>query len=557
MLTELLIHQFIIIERLQLEFRKGMTVVTGETGAGKSILLDAIEFVLGARSEAKVIRSGAAQCDISAVFEVSAEHPALLYLQEQDCPCEGGTIVLRRILNAEGRSKVYLNQQPVNVAQLKQIGALLIDLVGQYEHQKLLKSDAQLASLDAFAQVELTTLKHYFHQVTQLQAELANLQAKQAASQAKLELQQYQLSELRELNLQSGELDALHEEQKKLSSVNQLLSQSAQLLAEAKEEDGSILSRMQQMGKEITQLAAEYSELGNAATLWQEASILLSEATAEIESFHQGLNLDPARLAEVETRLQDIYAAARKHHTEAHVLADFYQNLESALHSAEQFDVLTQEKTSALDAVLRLYAQEAAEISQLRQAKAKILEVQISQLMKQLGMPQGECQLHLHTDSAHRTAVGIDQLEFRVRINPGQAFASLKEVVSGGELSRIALIVAVLSAQADAASTFIFDEVDVGISGAVAEQVADLIHTLAQARQIFCITHLPQVAMRGDAHLQIKKRFTADATFSEATWLDHESRVLEIAKMISGSEISQSALDHARKGLTFSKDRLE
>ncbi|MCX7122650.1 MAG: DNA repair protein RecN [Gammaproteobacteria bacterium] len=557
MLTELRIQNFIIIDQLHLTFQRGMTVVTGETGAGKSILLDAVEFVLGARSESKIIRSGAVQCDITAVFEVKAPHPALDYLQENDCPVDEGVIVLRRILNAEGRSKVYLNQQPVNVAQLKQIGALLIDMVGQYEHQKLLKSEAQLSSLDAFSQIDLGILKVLFSKWNHLRQELADLETKRSESLTKLELQRYQLAELRDLNLHSDELNQLHEEQKKLSSVNALIAESAQLLAEIKEDDLNLLSRVGHIEKQLIHLAADYSELNAAATLWQEASILLVEATGDLESFHQHLNLDPERLSEVELRLQMIYAAARKHHTEAHLLADFYHDLEQALQGAEQFDVLILEKNKALDIAALDYDQAAQKVSAVRQKKAKILAQGISEYMKQLGMSQGECQIHVHTHPEHRAASGIDQIDFLVRINPGQPFAPLKEVASGGELSRIALIVAVLTAQVDTEMTLIFDEVDVGISGAVAEQVGALIRRLAKDRQIICITHLPQVAMCGDAHLHIKKRFTENATFSEANWLDFESRVLEIAKMLSGADISQSALDHVRKGLTFSMDRLE
>ena len=557
MLTELLIQNFIIIDQLRLEFQRGMTVVTGETGAGKSILLDAIEFVLGARTDVKIIRTGATQCDITAVFEVKADHPALVYLQENDCPIEEGVIVLRRILNAEGRSKVYLNQQPVNVAQLKQIGALLIDMIGQYEHQKLLKSDAQLSSVDAFAKADLQALKNHFTQFSSLSQALEDLQAKRIESLTKLELQHYQMTELRELNLQVDELNQLHEEQKKLSSVNELITQSVQLLTEVKEDDLSLLSRISHVEKQLTHLAGDYSTLHNAASLWREAAILLAEATGDLESFQQNLNLDPERLAEVEARLQTIYAAARKHQTEAHLLFDFYRDLEQALQGAEQFDALISSKNTELAEVMAAYDKEAQKISALRQQKAKVLAQGVSEYMKQLGMPQGECQIHVDSDAEHRTISGIDHIDFLVRINPGQPFATLKEVASGGELSRIALIVAVLTAQIEAETMLIFDEVDVGISGAVAEQVGALIHTLAKDRQILCITHLPQVAMRGDVHLQIKKRFAENATFSEATWLDHESRVVELAKMMSGAEISQSALDHARKGLTFSKDRLE
>ncbi len=557
MLTELFIQNFIIIDQLRLEFPAGMTVVTGETGAGKSILLDAIEFVLGARAETKIIRAGALQCDMTAVFAVKPDHPILAHLRENDYPVDEGQIVLRRILTAEGRSKAYLNQQPVSVTELKHMGAFLVDLVGQYEHQKLLKAEAQLASLDAFAHVDMTLLKSHFLTWSTLDQELAALATRRTESLAQLELQHYQLQELRELNLQKDELEQLHEEQKKLSSVHELIAKSIQLLTEVKEDDLSLLSRIRHVEKQLLHLSGDYSELTNAANLWQEAAILLSEATGDLEVFHQNLNLDPERLAEVEARLQAIYAAARKHQTDAHLLTEFYQDLESALQNAEQFDALIVEKKQAREVAGRAYDEEAQKISAMRRQKAKVFEQKISHFMKRLGMPQGECRIELATESDDRTARGIDRVTFLVKINPGQPFAVLKEVVSGGELSRIALIIAVLTAQIDAETTLIFDEVDVGISGAVAEQVGAMIHQLAERRQIFCITHLPQVAMRGDAHLQIQKRFTADATFSEATWLDHEARVLEIARMISGSEVSSSALEHARKGLTFSKDPLK
>lgn len=546
MLLELHIKNFVIVEDLCLEFQSGMSVVTGETGAGKSILLDAIEFVLGGRALPGLIRQGKTECEVTAVFEVAPRGSVADYLTELGFSCEEGTVILRRVFNAEGRSKASLNHQSVLLQQLKQLGLLLVDLVGQHEHQRFLRPEVQLSCLDEYAktlplreQVEIC-----YKALRDVESRLADLQKQAESESGTRDLKRYQLEELDALAIEEGELTRLHAEQKKLSSVHELLADTTLLLAKLKEEDPNLLTLMRELQKPLHRLAAEQPELKNAAAMWDEASVLLEETGRELTHFHEGLELDPERLQTVEARLSEMYAAARKHHVEPQDLPRLHQQLQAELASSIDFQQAMEDLQKEILRLSTAYQQQAEALSAQRQAAAKTLGGEVSALMKKLGMPQGECQLTF-TALPAPSATGLDQLQFLVRINVGQGFEPLKEVASGGELSRIALIMAVLTGQHRSEATLIFDEVDVGISGAVAEQVGDLIHQLAaQGQQILCITHLPQVALKGDQHLQISKRFTAKETFTEAKWLAHEERIHEIARLMSGEVVSPAVLSH-------------
>jgi DNA repair protein RecN (Recombination protein N) len=549
MLTELIIRNFIIVDQLALTFSRGMSVITGETGAGKSLLLDALEFVAGTRTQSSVIREGKEECDISAVFEVGPHHPAWLYLQSLDFAVDEN-IILRRVLNKEGRSKVYINQQPVTLAQLKAVGLLLLDWMGQHEHQHFLKSEVQLTRLDQYAgcHAQREQVKRHYLAWKQVADEYKAAEAAAAASAEERAWKHAQLTELSTLNLSAEELTVLDQEHKKLSSIEALLSLSAALINEIKEADSNLLSVQAQAGRRLQNLADEYAELASASNLWQEARVLMEEALRDVQHFHESLSADPERLQVVDARLALLHATARKYHLQPEALFDFYQTLAGEVSGAGAADVLEQLRLKAA-ALQTTYVEAAKALSATRQPAAVRLQEKVSELMKSLGMPKGECQIILETDATVPREIGIDVMQFRVKINPGQPFASLKEVASGGELSRIALIVAVLTTEQVEDTTLIFDEVDVGVSGAVASQVGSLIRRLSKNQQILCITHLPQVAKEGDHHLKIVKQFTDTTTFTEATWLSQEERVYEIARMLSGESVTESALAHVREEL--------
>ncbi len=539
MLLELHIKNFIIVDELHLDFDLGMSVVTGETGAGKSILLDALSFVLGGRIQGNVIREGAAQCEVTAVFQTKVNDSA------ED------TLILKRVLYQDGRSKASINHEPVLLQHLKQMGANCVDLVGQHEHQRLLKPEVQLHCLDEYAHTlpETAAVKAHYQALCEAESQLEVLVAEAAQASGSRDFKRYQLEELEVLALTEGEVDQLHQEQKKLSSVHELLAETSMILAKLKEDEPTLFSLIREVGKPLTVMAEQHAELNNAATLWREAGVLMEEAARDVLHFHDGLELDPERLQAVEARLSEIYAAARKHHVEPADLLTLHQNLRDELSGVLDFNEAIEALRRKMATLREAYEVEAVDLSTKRKAAAHILEAEVSALMKKLGMPQGECQLALTSLSAP-SANGLDQLHFLVRINVGQSFEPLKDVASGGELSRIALILAVLTSQQRSDATLIFDEVDVGISGRVAEQVGALIHQLAaQGQQIVCITHLPQVALKGDQHLHIRKRFTETATFTEAVWLTREERIQEIARLMSGEQISEAVLRHVEEYL--------
>lgn len=539
MLLELHIKNFIIVDDLHLDFDQGMSVVTGETGAGKSILLDALSFVLGGRILGNVIREGAAQCEVTAVFQAKMDDSA------ED------TLILKRVLHQDGRSKASINHEPVLLQHLKQMGANLVDLVGQHEHQCLLKPEVQLQSVDEYAHTLplACSVKARYQALCEAESQLEALIAEAAHVSGSRDFKRYQWEELEALALTDGEIDALHQEQKKLSSVHELLTETSMILTKLKEDEPSLLSLIREVGKPLTGMAEQYEELNNAATLWKEASVLMEEAGRDITHFHDSLELDPARLQTVEARLSEIYAAARKHQVAPADLLVLHDTLRNELEGAIDYSEAIESLRLKIASLHEAYQVEALDLSTQRKAAVRILEGEVSALMKKLGMSQGECQLVL-TPLPAPSVSGLDQLQFLVRINVGQSFEPLKDVASGGELSRIALIMAVLTSQQRRGATLIFDEVDVGISGSVAEQVGDLIHQLAtQGQQIICITHLPQVALKGDQHLYIRKRFTETATFTEAGWLTREERIQEIARLMSGEQISEAVLLHVEAAL--------
>lgn len=551
MLKELIVQNFVIVDRLHLDFQPGMTVITGETGAGKSILLDALEFVLGGRFDASLVRQGANQCDVSVVFELKAQHVLCQYFLEQDLLQPGEDLVLRRILTKEGRSKAYINQQASNLSQLKELGLVLVNLMGQHEHHHFLKPQAQLESLDAYAKIHPLSeeVAGFYRDWQQCEAAWVQLKKQEAEEVSHSELKQFQLDTLREADLQQDELAELDQAHKKLSSVQSLLVMSAELLSKIKEDEPNLVSLQAQVGRTLDSMAADYLELSNASHMWQEAQVLVSEVGHDLQHFQESLSLDPQRLQEIEARLAFLHALARKNKVQPQDLYTLQQELELELSSdgslLAQLQILEEKRSEAR----KHYFKAAHVLSQKRQAAALSLEKEVSALMKDLGMPQGECHIQLDQPEGGEGASGIDYIQFLVRINVGQVFQVLKQVASGGELSRIALIMAVLIAQETENKVLIFDEVDVGISGAVAEQVATLIHRLAQHQQILCITHLPQVALLGDAHLHISKRFTEYETFAEASCLEGEARVSEIARMMTGKEVTPAVLQHVREQL--------
>lgn len=553
MLTELQIHNFLIIESLNLSFSAGMTVITGETGAGKSILLDALQFVAGGRSDARLIREGKTLAEVSAQFIVAPQSQASACLQDWGITLEEDSCVLRRVLGSDGRSKAYINQQLVSIQQLKTLGNLLINWVGQYEHQALLRQDAQLAALDEFAKAQpvLSEVSSSAGKIQDIYKQLEHLRNEAQKQQEIAAFKTYQLDILKDLSLHENEWDELHQEQKRLSSGDELMSKIASIIERLHEGEQNLIDELKRLEKATGQLANEFSDLQNPSRLCADALVHLEEAYYEFKAFHDSLELDPERLQTVEARLSEIHAVARKLQLAPEALFGLYQSLQDEL-QATGIEIQIKETENALQTEKNRYLQFAGELTAMRQSAAAKLVKHVTDEIKTLGMKEGEFKINLHTDPARFTDQGQEQVEFCIRTNPGQRWASLKEGASGGELSRIALVIAVLNARQNEAGTLVFDEVDVGVSGAVAEKVGALLRKLARCAQVLCITHLPQVAMLGEQHIHVIKIFENNQTFGSAKTLTLEERIEEVARIMSGENITDHARQLAREGLKSS-----
>jgi len=552
MLTHLQIRDFAIIDQVELELRPGLTVLTGETGAGKSILVDALQLLAGGRAGAEVVRHGAERAEVSGTFELSrAPRELKQWLEEQSVGATGDLIV-RRVVGTDGRSRAYLNGQAVAVQLLREAGNILIDIHGQHEFQSLTRAAAQRELLDAYAGLApLTSQVGIAHRVwLELLNRTLELETKARDRDAKLELVRYQAQELEALRLAPGELESLAEEHARLANRGRLASGAQTALAELYENEGAsahgALSRALTALKGLVGLDAK---LAPVMPLLEEAQIQVREAARELEHYRESLDVDAARQEAVERRLAAIEELARKHRISPAELPGRAQALSGELTALERADqdlgVLRRELATAL----RNYRTQAQELSGKRMAAARSLARDISARMQQLGMAGGRFEADVTQDgNAEPTQHGIDQIEFRVSANPGSPPRALAKVASGGELSRLSLAVQVSIAQEES-RCMVFDEVDSGIGGAVAEIVGRELRSLGSRGQVLCVTHLPQVASQAHHHLRVLKLTDGRTTRTTLTELSLDDRVEELARMLGGIEVSAKAREHAREML--------
>ncbi|WP_101776332.1 DNA repair protein RecN [Pasteurella oralis] len=554
MLIQLTINNFAIVRHLNIELTEGMSVITGETGAGKSIAIDALGVCLGQRTEINMLREGQERADICATFSLEKNTPAFQWLQMQELQDieNPNECILRRIINHDGRSKAFINSIPVSAAQLKELGQYLVHINGQHASQLLLKTDYQLRLLDNFcAHTNLLAQMRADHQTWQaLQYQVETFQQKVTENEARKQLLQYQVEELDEFNLRPDEYLALEEEQKRLSSSEQLttLSQSTlQLLSE--NETVSIDSLLYKATQYLDELCELDSRYNNVSSLLQEALIQVQEATSEIQQLASDIEQDPTSLYEIEQRLGQALQLARKHHVKPENLVELHRCLKQELAQLIDFSdseemLIAQEKAA--------YAQmqaTALALHQSRQIGATKLAQQVTQSIKKLAMENGEFFIELNADYNKINQHGADNLVFMLRSNLGQMTQPLTKIASGGELSRISLAIQVLTSDRSAIPTLIFDEVDVGISGATASVVGKLLRKLGQRCQVICVTHLPQVACHGHRHFTVEKQTVEGKTETKMTALSPQQRVKALAKLLGGSKVTDSALANAQEML--------
>ena len=558
MLTQLTINNFAIVRQLEIELAKGMSVITGETGAGKSIAIDALGLCLGQRIETSMVREGQERAEICATFFIEPTNPAYQWLQEQELqdPDNPSDCILRRVINADGRSKAFINSTPVSASQLKEIGQYLIHINGQHASQLLLKNDYQLQLVDTFAHHNdlLTQMREDYRAWKNLQTQVKNFQQKVAENEAKKQLLQYQVEELDEFALRPNEYLELEEDQRRLSNSEQLtqLSQSAlQLLSENETVSiDSMLYRATQYIDELSELDPRYVSV---QTMLNDALIQVQEATSEVQHLASHIEQDPMLLQEIEQRLGQALQLARKHNVKPEELVEWHQKLKAELTALLDFSESEERLILEGKAAFEKMQRTAKQLHESRCQAAEKLAQQITHSIKGLAMENAEFFIEVNSDLTKVAANGADNIVFTLRSNLGQQAQPLAKVASGGELSRISLAIQVLTSDQSAIPTLIFDEVDVGISGKTASVVGKLLRQLGDKCQVLCVTHLPQVACHGHHQFNVEKFTVDDKTETKMTALSQEERVPALARLLGGSEITELALANAQEMLDLVK----
>ena len=554
MLTQLTINNFAIVRQLEIELAKGMSVITGETGAGKSIAIDALGLCLGQRIETSMVREGQERAEICATFFIEPTNPAYQWLQEQELqdPDNPSDCILRRVINADGRSKAFINSTPVSASQLKEIGQYLIHINGQHASQLLLKNDYQLQLVDTFAHHHdlLAQMREDYRAWKNLQTQVKTFQQKVAENEAKKQLLQYQVEELEEFALRPNEYLELEEDQRRLSNSEQLtqLSQSAlQLLSENETVSiDSMLYRATQYIDELSELDPRYASV---QTMLNDALIQVQEATSEVQHLASHIEQDPILLQEIEKRLGQALQLARKHNVKPEELVEWHQKLKAELTALLDFSESEERLLLEEKAAFEKMQHTAKQLHESRCQAAGKLAQQVTHSIKGLAMENAEFFIEVDSDLTKVTANGADNIVFTLRSNLGQQAQPLAKVASGGELSRISLAIQVLTSDQSAIPTLIFDEVDVGISGKTASVVGKLLRQLGDKCQVLCVTHLPQVACHGHHQFNVEKFTVGDKTETKMTALSQEERVPALARLLGGSEITELALANAQEML--------
>ncbi|CAI8825402.1 DNA repair protein RecN [Kosakonia quasisacchari] len=549
MLAQLTISNFAIVRELEIDFHSGMTAITGETGAGKSIAIDALGLCLGGRADADMVRAGAPRADLCARFALKDTPAAQRWLEENQLE-DGRECLLRRVISSDGRSRGFINGTAVPLSQLRELGQLLIQIHGQHAHQLLIKPEQQKNLLDGYAgeyalTLQMTERYRAWHQSCR---ELAQHQQQSQERAARAELLHYQLKELNEFNPQPGEFEQIDEEYKRLANSGQLLSTSQHALnVLADGEETNLQSQLYTARQLLGELASMDERLSGVLDMLEEAAIQISEASDELRHYCDRLELDPNRLYELEQRISRQISLARKHHISPEELPQFHQ----ALLDEQQLldDQADSQETLAL-AVTQHHQLALATAQQLHDQRVKYaqeLGELITESMHALSMPHGVFCIDVAFDAHSLTAEGADRIEFRVTTNPGQPLQSIAKVASGGELSRIALAIQVITARKMETPALIFDEVDVGISGPTAVVVGKLLRQLGESTQVMCVTHLPQVAGCGHHHFFVSKETDGAMTETHMQPLDKRARLQELARLLGGSEVTRNALANAKE----------
>jgi DNA repair protein RecN (Recombination protein N) len=545
MLRTLSIRDFVIVDSIELEFAPGFTVFTGETGAGKSILIDALALALGGRGDASVVREGAAKTDITAEF-TSTQDDVTAWLDAHDCRSDDGGVLLRRVIDNAGRSKAYINGIASTAAQLRELGEMMVDIHGQHAHQSLMKTDAQRVLLDSQSglldDVKSVAAAHKTWKALSRQREEFEINAKNVMLER--ERLEWQVNELEKLGAKPGEWTDVSNEHSRLSHAATLIEGAQEALHALSESDDPMVSQLSGLTQRLSKLADVDAALKPVLEALEPARIQLQEAVYSLNDYLGRVELDPERLQEVESRLDALHSTARKFRVQPEDLPQEFETLSAQLKQladASDLDAMRAQEEKLKAA----YMTAAQKLSAARAKAARALSEAVTAAMQELSMSGGRFEIALN--EVEPAAYGLEQVEFLVAAHAGTSARPLAKVASGGELARISLAISVITSTATATPTLIFDEVDSGIGGGVAEVVGRLLKRLGQDRQVLCVTHLPQVASQANQHFQVSKRSAEGRTVSSIDALDAKGRVEEIARMLGGIEITATTRKHARE----------
>ena len=551
MLTLLQIRDFAIVEAVEVEFGPGFTVLTGETGAGKSILVDALLLAVGGRAESGAVRHGAERAEVTAGFDVSSNPPALAWLEEQQVEHDG-EVLLRRTVAADGRSRAYVNGQSMSVQSLRGLGELLVEVHGQLEFQSLTRRSYQRELLDESGglQSRVDAMREAFRRWRALDLERKAFEERGRDRERRLELLEHYVAELEALDPRPDEAHRLTEERRRMAALGRLAEGTAQVEGLLAGDAGDVTAALGKAQSVLRQLSALDPALAGPERLLEEAAIACREAVSSLRRYADSLEADPARQEQIESRLAALEDAARKHRVETAQLPEVRARLSGELQELRAGIVSLAEIERRLASAHDARDGAASELSAARRDAAAVLDGRVTALMQGLGMPGGVFATRLDPrEDAQCGEHGADDIEYLVSANPGQPPRPLAKVASGGELSRISLALQVATLNATHLPCLIFDEVDAGVGGAVAEMVGRQLKALAASRQVLCVTHLAQVAAQADRQLRVSKRTTRDAIRTTVQALDAVERIDEVARMLGGAEITARTRAHAREML--------
>lgn len=557
MFNHLTIKNFAIVKDLDIDFKGGMTAITGETGAGKSIAIDALGLCLGDRADANSVRTGTPKAEIIAEFDINDAPLASQYLDENDFENEDQSVIIRRIISSDGKSKSYINGSSATLSQLKNLGELLINIHGQSTHHQLFKEDFQLTILDNYGDLnrQYENLGTIARKINKINAQIDELHSNQEKFEARKSLLHFQLDELRKADPRENEFEELEQEYSKLANTDDLINTCQEALATMRDnENYSVLSQLNNVISNMESLTSIDNSLSNVLNMLHDAEISLEESYDEIHSYVDNIDSNPERLKYCEKRISLYEELAHKYHIRPEDLYAHYQEIKNEFESMTKLAGSGDQLDKELEEAFNEYTEAATNLSKERNKYARELEQKITNHMHELAMPYGQFSINLtYDENKHPNSKGNDHIKFLVSVNPGQAPGLLSDTVSGGELARISLAIQEIYAEKVSTPSLIFDEVDTGISGQTANVVGKLLHKIGETTQVICVTHLPQVASSAHNQYFVQKKVIDQSTETSMIELDHEGRVKEIARLLSGDQITKNSLASAEELLNQNK----